>query len=570
VAGAFADGAATSARFSLAQGGSIAAHPSGNILLADRANHRIRLLSPSGFVSTLTGTGTPGFLDGAAGSALFNSPTGVALNATMGSGGVVFVADTLNSRIRAISLGTGAVTTLAGAISCCTYAEGVGTVASFYYPEGIAMMPGGATLVVSDTSNHRLRFVSTATGATSLCAGSGTPAYQDGAAGLARFNFPRGVAVDGSGASGTAPPIYVADTSNSRIRVVFGGMVNSLVGNGVSGFVDAAVGALAQVSSPWALTYDASVPRLLLGDRLNNRVRTIALDGSGATTTLLGRGVAASIDGYGPAAGFNQPVGIAIDVSGAALVSDAGTHVVRRVTCPASPSPSPGSSPSTSQSGSPAPTPPPAGCALVLTAGTQAATGFMEGVGVGASLFNVITGFNGVGGAAVNPATGDLVVADAGNNRIRVVSSAGVTSTLAGTGAAGFLDSMVAGFAVAFNSPAALAITNSSDPVAFVADSNNHRIRRVALANGTTTTVAGLGSASWGDGPALFASLYSPRGVAFDDAAGVLYVGDTFNHRIRVLTPGRVPRHPCGQRLPSVGRRRGHLRVLFFPARGHP
>jgi hypothetical protein len=88
------------------------------------------------------------------------------------------------------------------------------------------------------------------------CAGSGTAAYQDGAAGLARFNFPRGVALDGSGASGAAPPIYVADTLNARIRVVFGGMVSSLAGNGAAGASNGACLLQASFNGAIAVTAD--------------------------------------------------------------------------------------------------------------------------------------------------------------------------------------------------------------------------------------------------------------------------------------------------------------------------
>ncbi|GAA3290078.1 RICIN domain-containing protein [Streptomyces cinereospinus] len=130
--------------------------------------------------------------------------------------------------------------------------------------------------------------------------------------------------------------------------------------------------------------------------------------------------------------------------------------------------------------------------------------------------------------------TGTLYIADNNNHRIRKVTSDGKISTVAGTGAAGFGGDGGAAVSAQLNGPCGVAVDGAGD--LYVADADNHRVRKVT-ADGTISTVAGTGTEGFGgdDGPAASARLNFPLGVAVD-STGTLYVSDHNNHRIRQIT----------------------------------
>ena len=213
--GGYAEGT-TGARFHSPEG--ITMDTSGNLYVADADNHRIRRVTPGGVVTTFAGTSTADFRDGprtGTGAARFNQPRGVALDAD----GNLYVADTSNHRIRRVS-STGEVTTFAGNANG-DYADGTGTDAQFRSPEGIATDADG-NLYVADTGNHCIRkvtpeserAVSTVSTVAGLC---GTPGNDTGIGTAARFSSPRGIAID---SAGTTLTLYVADTGNHRIRKI--------------------------------------------------------------------------------------------------------------------------------------------------------------------------------------------------------------------------------------------------------------------------------------------------------------------------------------------------------------
>lgn len=160
-------------------------------------------------VITLAGTGltTPANNDGAGTLATFSSPGGITTDGTY-----LYVADKVNHTIRKILIADGTVSTVAGAAGFGAYADGSGTSAKFYYPEGITT--DGTNLYVADTTNNRIRQIVIATAAVTTLAGSGTLGSADGTGTAATFSNPRGITVDGSG------NLYVADSASNKIRKI--------------------------------------------------------------------------------------------------------------------------------------------------------------------------------------------------------------------------------------------------------------------------------------------------------------------------------------------------------------
>jgi len=256
----FADGVGAAAQFSSPNG--VIVNSAGTVYVADTFNHRIRKILPDGTVSTLAGSGTAGFADGAGATAKFKYPEGVAVD----SAGTVYVADTQNHRIRKI-LPDGTVSTLAGS-GTVGFADGPGAIARFWSPMGVAVDSAG-TVYVGDQGNHRIRKI-LPDGTVSTLAGSGTAGFADGPGAIARFWSPMGVAVDSAGT------VYVADTNNNRIRKILpDGTVSTLAGSGTAGIADGA-GATAQFDNPKGVAAD-SAGTVYVADYFNHRIRKITI-----------------------------------------------------------------------------------------------------------------------------------------------------------------------------------------------------------------------------------------------------------------------------------------------------
>ena len=308
----YADGTGSAARFNAPAG--VAVDSSGTVYVADYGDQRIRKISSAGVVTTLAGSGMYGFADGTGAAAQFKNPEGVAVD----SSGTVYVADLGNQRIRKITP-AGVVTTLAGS-GVAGFADGTGVAAQFYAPASVAVDSSG-TVYVGDTYNNRIRKITPA-GVVTTLAGSGIQGFADGTGSVAQFAHPRGVVVDSAGT------VYVADTSNHRIRKISSaGVVTTLAGAGTSGFADGTEAA-AQFNLPFGVAVDPS-GTVYVADRNNNRIRTIS--SAGVVTTLAGSGVAAFADGTGSAARFYYPFGVAVDSSGTVYVGDSSNYRVRKI-----------------------------------------------------------------------------------------------------------------------------------------------------------------------------------------------------------------------------------------------
>ena len=272
----FADGSALTAQFNDPSG--IARAADGRVFVADSFNNRIRVISADGAtVSTYAGDGVESFADGSSSTARFRSPRGIALAAD----GRLFVAER-NHRIRVISADGATVSTYAGS-GATPFADGSTSTAAFRFPSGVALA-ADERLFVADSLNNRIRVISADGATVSTYAGSGS-GFADGSTSTARFRSPSGVAVTTDGR------VFVADTLNHRIRVISadGATVSTYAGDGVESFADGST-STAQFDSPTDLVV-ASDGRVFVADTGNSRIRVISADGA-FVSTYAGSGTA--------------------------------------------------------------------------------------------------------------------------------------------------------------------------------------------------------------------------------------------------------------------------------------
>lgn len=308
----YANGTGSAASFRQPSG--VARDASGNLYVADYANHVIRKIAPGGVVTTLAGTGSPGHVDGMAGSAKFATPVGIAVAAS----GNIYVTEFYGNDIRMITPG-GIVTTLAGSATAGS-ADGIGASASFNNPLGIAV-DANENVYVADYSNNMIRKITPA-GVVTTLAGTTTAGSNNGAAGLATFNGPSGIALSPSGT------LYVAEWFNSDIRQISpAGVVSTLAGSGATGSDDG-VGTAATFSLPVSIAIGTNGV-LYVADDGNNLIRMVTP--AGVVATLAGSINAGSADGPGSTAMFNQPSGIAVDTNGNLYVADQANNMIRYV-----------------------------------------------------------------------------------------------------------------------------------------------------------------------------------------------------------------------------------------------
>jgi serine/threonine-protein kinase len=319
-------------------------------------------------------------------------------------------------------------------------------------------------------------------------AGSTTFGSANGTGSVAEFHDPAGVALDSAG------DVYVADSANNEIReVTSAGVVTTLAGSTTAGSADG-TGAAASFYDPQGIAVN-SAGDIFVADSGNNEIRMITP--AGVVSTLAGSTTAGSANGTGSAAAFNDPTGVAVDAAGDIIVADTDNNEIRMVT--------------------------PAGVVSTLAGSTTA--GSANGTGSAASFYHPT-------GVAVD-ASGNIYVADYGNNEIREITPAGVVTTLAGSTTQG--DANGTGSAASFFGPIGVAVDGSG--MIYVTDSLNNEIRAVSAA-GVVSTLAGSPVAGSANGTGSAASFDTPFGIAVVQASGVLYVGDFGNNQIRQITPG--------------------------------
>ena len=321
----------------------------------------------------------------------------------------------------------------------------------------------------------------------STIAGNGSAGFggDSGPAAASQLNAPSGLAFDSKG------NLYIADSSNHRVRMISGGNISTIAGTGTASFSgDKAAATSATLNTPSGVAFD-SAGNLYIADSLNNVIRKVS---GGNITTIAGD--------YGQGAGYggdtgqanvaimNNPTAVVFDSAGNYYIADNGNSLIRKVDT------------------------------------NSVITSYL---GAGATQGRI----NHPNALIYGPGNA-LFISDSNNNRIAKYV-APTLSNFAGNLSAGFAGDGNTATLSQLNKPVGIAFDSAGN--LYIADSNNGRIRKVAT-DGTISTIAGRGGASYtGDGgPATAATLNFPRGIAVA-SNGTIYIADTGNHVIRALTP---------------------------------
>ena len=341
-------------------------------------------------------------------------------------------------------------------------------------------------------------------------AGSGTPGFSGdgGPATQAQLYLP-------SSAVFLSGSLYIVDQVNNRLRIVSGGNINTLAGNGTGGYSgDGKAASLAELFDPVGLAVD-STGNVYFSDSRNQVIRKITT--AGVISTYAGNnaeGAGFSGDtGSSTNAQLNNPSGVALDSKGNLYIADTTNDVIRIAT--------------------------PANVINTFAGNLFGDYGGDGGPATQAEL-------NNPEGVAVD-AAGNVYIADTANNRIRMVTLDGNIHTVAGNGNGGFSGDKGQAVNAELNHPSGVAVDAAGN--IYIADTFNQRIRMV-LTNGVIVTIAGTAIEGYGGdgGPALLAQFSFPASVSVD-TSGNVYVSDSQNYVIRQLTPSVVP---TGPGTPSV------------------
>ncbi len=507
----------------------IATDARGNVYIADTVDNRVRVVNLQstaitvagvhinpGAINTIAGNGTPCANSttacgdgGSAKAANLNNPQGVAVDGA----GNIYIADSGDRRIRVVSK-QGIITTYAGnGRGCFTPLQGCGDggsalAAQITNPWQISLDESG-NLYVTDPPENRIRMVAAADGTISTVAGTGAPGFNGDyqAPTTAELNAARGVWIDSTGT------LTIGDTGNGLIRSVASGTITPVAGGGNGGDSGPALSAVLAADHDVAL--DAA-GNLYIADTSNNRIRMMATDGN--IYTVAGNGKAGYQGDNGPAvnASLSAPFGLTVDNSGNIYIADTYNYAIRFV---------------------------------------NQANGTISTIAGNGHVCAKATLPCGDGGPAtsasfIRPTTvaldanGNLYIADAGANKIRVVNSAGMISTYAGTGA-------VCGNPLAGNcgdnGPATgaqlygpMGVAVDTDGNVYIADTNDNRIRKVDT-TGTITAYAFTGKNAFGPDKvnALGSSYNTPQYIALDPRGNLYVSGSDFFYviqRISALT----------------------------------
>lgn len=517
----------------------VAVDSHGNLYIADGFNYRIRKIDTNGIITTIAGAGMEGNSgdNGPAVNALIDFVPDLAVD----NAGNVYLADYYNYEVRKIDT-SGMITNFAGGVQYGSIADGIPATTAVMDPDGLAYDGSGNVYISDDNLYHTvLRRVDLSSGLIYTVAGTGVAGFagDGGGAATAELNGPAGLAISSSA-------VYFADSSNQRVRKVANGVINTVAGTSIR---DNGPATNAFLNFPEGIAMDGSGD-ILVADTGNDEARRFKSGGNinsigqleggapfGATADLAGNfyltdeepGYPSSIphvlkvepdgttsviagngpDGFsgddGPAslAVLNAPQGLAVDAAGNIYLADYGNNRVRKIDT----------------------------------------TGMIKTIaGNGKYQFS---GDNGPAtSAGIDPfdltldSAGDILVVDQLNNRIRKITAGGTITTIVGTGVAGYAGDGGPATAAQLSLPSGIALDKLGNM--YIADAGNAVVRQVTP-GGLITTIAGNGkfAPGTGDGGPAAAAQLSPFSLAVD-AAGNVYVTDSLNDHVRVLTPESV------------------------------
>jgi sugar lactone lactonase YvrE len=429
----------------------VAVDSAGDLFVVDNANYRVREVSVDGVITTVAGNGTNGFSGdgGAATKASLDYPGYLAADKF----GNLFIVDGGNSRVRKVDT-NGVITTIAGdgtGPRCC---NGVAaTSANLFHPSGVAMDASG-NLFIADTDNNLVRQVDT-NGIITVVAGILVNPYgywscDGGAATNAALNSPSGVAKDAAG------NLFIADAGNDRVRKVD---ANGIITTVAGGFYPSPLGDYGAATNA-GLRYPAAVAvdisgNLFIADSQDNRVRKVDLNG--IITTAAGDGAF----GYSDGTSLAYPTGVAVDMAGNLFIADEGNNRVRFV---------------------------------------DEYTGMLTLAGNGTSGYagdgGPATDAGLVPSAVAVDANGNVYIADL-NSVVRRLDVNGTITTVAGNGMPGYSGDGGAATNASLSIPSGVAVDLSGN--LFIADSGNNRVLKVALGGSPTLRLENLSAANAGD-----------------------------------------------------------------------
>ena len=502
--------------------GGVAIDLAGNIYFTSGKRWIFRV-SPAGVRTLIAGTGTLGYSGdgGPASSAQLNYPSGLAMDGA----GNLYVADFYNHRVRKISA-AGIITTVAGSGRFLDAAGNGGPAveATVGYPYGLALDRSGGLLITSGGCACVRRVG--LDGIITTVAGNGTSGFSGdgGPAVAAQFNNPRGVATDSGG------NIYVADEQNHRLRrISSNGVISTMAGTGVQGSLgDGGPAVNAQLNRPTGLTVD-SAGNVFVSEGLNPQIRKITPGG------------AISTFGSGRPAYYSS--GLAVDPAGTLYA--ASGYFIRRVSAA-------GVVTVVAGNGTPAPAgdgglalngqlDTPTGIALdragnvyILEEGQEPGVRKVTPSGV----ISTVSSKRGYSFGMAVDGDGNVYLGE--GTRVRRIGVNGTITIVAGTDTPGFSGDGGPALAARLGQTNRQGIALDANGNLFIADTPNHRIRRVS-AGGIITTVAGGGTASPGDGaPAVNAVLSNPFAVAVDRLGNLYILEDQPSDRVRKVSPNGI------------------------------